>query len=84
MMVFRLAWHKTKRNMEKIIRKQYSRELRLLGIDQLCAYTGMGINQAAEFGKKAKAEVRFGKHVLYDRLVIDQAIEAKRMACIGG
>lgn len=58
-----------------MLRNEYS-DVRLLGIDALCAYIGMGKNRAATFGKKAKAEVRIGRRVLYDRLAIDQAIDA--------
>ncbi len=48
---------------------------RLLGISELTDYIGVGRCTAAEFGKKCGAVVRIGRRVLYDRTVIDQAIE---------
>lgn len=51
---------------------------RLLGISELTDYIGVGHCTAAEFGKKCGAVVRIGRRVLYDRTVIDQAIEKER------
>ena len=69
---------KDKRKDNKMLRNEYKGDVRLLGLDALCAYTGMGKNRAAAFGKNAKAEVRMGRRVLYDKVMIDKAIEAKR------
>lgn len=48
---------------------------RLLGITELTDYLGVGHCTAAEFGKKCGAVVRIGRRVLYDRAIIDEAIE---------
>lgn len=52
---------------------------RLLGIDDLCEYMGLGRCTAAEFGKRNGAVVRIGRRVLYDRSIIDRAIESERL-----
>ena len=44
---------------------------RLLDVNDACIYLSLGRNRAKEFGKKIGAEVKIGKRVLYDRVVID-------------
>ena len=48
---------------------------RMLGIKELCAYTGLGQSMARDFAKQYAAVVKIGRRVLYDRHVIDQAID---------
>lgn len=48
---------------------------RLLTIEQLQAYCGIGRNSAMKFGREAGAEIRIGRRVLFDRERIDKAIE---------
>lgn len=48
---------------------------RLLGINELMSYTSLGRNNALRLGKEAKAMIRMGKRVLYDRKKIDEWID---------
>lgn len=54
--------------------KENTMQPRLMGVKQLQAYTGLGMNRAAELGKQAGARVRYGSRVLYDRLKVDAYI----------
>ena len=51
-------------------------EPRLLSIKQLMEYTGLGRHSADRLGQAAQAKIRQGKNVRYDRLRIDQHIDA--------
>ena len=51
-------------------------EKRMLDVKELAVYTGQGITRAGQFGKECGAARRFGRRVLYDRKVIDQALDA--------
>ena len=50
-------------------------EIRMFDVQGLCAYMSMGRTRAVEFAKAAGAERRFGKRCLYDRRVIDAALD---------
>ena len=50
-------------------------EIRLMGIEQLCAYIGLGKTAAAEWGKRIGANVKLGKRSLYDKRIVDKAID---------
>lgn len=50
---------------------------RLLDVKELAAYTGLGLTRAAEYGKALGAVYRIGRRVLYDRKIIDRAIDNK-------
>lgn len=50
-------------------------EVRLLSEKQLCVYTGLGRSKAREFGEKCGAVKRIGARVLYDKKIIDKAID---------
>ena len=66
---------------EKMRKRNISENIsakRLLGIGELTDYLGVGHCTAADFGKQCGAVVRIGRRVLYDRAVIDQAIEEER------
>ena len=52
---------------------------RLMGINELSQYLGVGLNTAKKFGRDHNAVVTIGTRVLYDRAVIDKAIEVKRV-----
>lgn len=52
---------------------------RLMGINELSQYLGVGLNTAKKFGRDHKAVVTIGTRVLYDRAVIDKAIEFERV-----
>ncbi|GEM_PF-1381071 len=49
---------------------------RLLSVKELMAYSGLGRNRAAEWGKEIHAEKRIGRRVFYDRLIVDKAIDS--------
>lgn len=48
---------------------------RLIDTATLCSYLSLGRHSAQEFAKKAGAERRFGKRLLYDKHVIDKALD---------
>ena len=50
-------------------------ETRLLDVTALCAYLSMGKNRATEFGEQCGAKRKFGKRTLYDKRVVDKALE---------
>lgn len=50
-------------------------EVRMLDADALSIYIGMGKTRAVEFGEKCGAKRKFGKRALYDKKVIDKAID---------
>lgn len=50
-------------------------DVRLLNERQLCTYIGLGRNKAMEFGEKCGAFKRIGARVLYDKKIIDKAID---------
>ena len=52
-------------------------EPRYLGIKDLCSYTGLGMNSAAELGKAAGARLRFGKRVMFDKQKVDNYLTAQ-------
>lgn len=51
------------------------RQTRLLNLDQLCLYIGMGKNNARKFAADAEAVRKFGKSVRYDRKMIDHYLD---------
>lgn len=48
---------------------------RLLDVREVCAYCGIGLCRAREWGKAIGAERRIGRRVLYDRFAIDAEID---------
>lgn len=50
------------------------REKRLLNIKEVCTYTGIGQTQARKYMEEIGAVRHFGRRVLFDKNVIDQAI----------
>ena len=52
-------------------------EKRLLNIKEVCTYTGIGQTQARKYMEEIGAVKRFGRRVLFDKNVIDQAISNK-------
>lgn len=51
---------------------------RLLHLNELQIYIGLGRNKAIEWGKSIKADVHIGRRVLYDRVVIDKVLDEMR------
>lgn len=51
---------------------------RLINLELLRAYTGLGEKRAAQFGREAQAVIRYGTRVLYDREQIDRYIDQLR------
>ena len=56
-------------------RKLGSSEKRLLDAAELCTYLGLGKTYAIEFGKRIGAEKKAGRRCLYDKMVIDHALD---------
>jgi hypothetical protein len=50
-------------------------EVRLLSEKQLCTYTGLGRSKARAFGEKCGSVKRIGARVLYDKKILDKAID---------
>ena len=49
-------------------------EKRLLNIKEVCTYIGVGQTQARRYMEDIGATRRFGKRVLFDKHIIDDAI----------
>lgn len=60
--------------MNKQIVKGEIAEKRLLNIEEVCIYTGLGQTNARRYMETIGATRRFGKRVLFDKHVIDKAI----------
>ena len=50
-------------------------EARLMDLETLTAYLSLGRNKAAEFGRECGAEKHIGRRCLYDKKIIDDAID---------
>lgn len=50
-------------------------EARMMDLNALTAYLSLGRNKAAEFGKECGAEKHIGRRCLYDKRIIDEAID---------
>lgn len=61
--------------MEKRERSTMSHGARLIDLPDLAEYLSLGKNKAAEFGKECGAEKHIGRRCLYDRKVIDEALD---------
>ena len=48
---------------------------RMFDVPDLCAYLNMGRTRAVEYAKQIGAERRFGRRCLYDRIIIDKALD---------
>lgn len=48
---------------------------RLMTMKELRAYTGMGRTRACQWGKAIGACRHFGSRILFDRLIVDAAID---------
>lgn len=48
---------------------------RMLNAKETCAYLGLGMNRGVEFAKSIGAERKFGRRCLYDKTVIDKALD---------
>ncbi len=62
-----------KMNKMNIANAMYAK--RLLSVKGLCAYIGMGQTKAEAWAREHGALIRIGRRVLYDRVVIDKAID---------
>ena len=50
-------------------------EVRMMDVQGLCAYMSMGRTRAVEFAKAAGAEKRVGRRCLYDKRILDLALD---------
>lgn len=48
---------------------------RMLTVKELCSYTGRGRVQAVRWGREIGAAVQFGRHVVFDRHIIDRELD---------
>ena len=55
--------------------KKTEAEVRMLDVNALCAYLSMGKTRATEFGENCGAKRKLGKRTLYDKRIIDKAID---------
>ena len=53
---------------------------RLLNVVELCEYIGLGKTKATEWGKAIGADKRIGRRLLFDRTIIDRAIDQDTLA----
>ena len=60
----------TRKSMEEI------NNSRLLNLNDLMMYIGVGRNKAIDFGKESSSIVRIGRRVLYDRERVDKYIDS--------
>lgn len=51
-------------------------ESRLMDTEELRAYTNLGRNNAMKLGENARARVKIGKRILYDRRKIDDYLDS--------
>lgn len=58
--------------MRKRMIDNESMQPRFINIDEFMAYTGLGRNTAAKFGKDIGCVMRVGRRVLYDTRKADQ------------
>lgn len=52
-------------------------EKRLLNIKKVCIYTGIGQTRARQYMDEIGATKQFGRRVLFDKTIIDMAINNK-------
>lgn len=52
-------------------------EKRMLNIKEVCTYTGIGQTRARQYMDEIGATKRFGRRVLFDKTVIDAALNEK-------
>lgn len=50
-------------------------EVRMMDVQGLCSYMSMGRTRAVEFAKAAGAEKRVGRRCLYDKRILDRALD---------
>lgn len=50
-------------------------EKRLLDVNEVCVYLSLGRNRGVEFAKSVGAERKIGRRALYDKKVIDKALD---------
>ena len=48
---------------------------RLLNVAELQEYVGLGKSKSIEWGKAIGAEKRIGRRLLFDRVIVDKAID---------
>lgn len=50
-------------------------EKRMLDATEVCAYLGLGRNRGIEFAKSIGAERKIGRRSLYDKRILDKALD---------
>lgn len=55
------------------------KDKRLLNINEVCTYIGIGQTQARKIMQEIGAVRRFGRRILYDKIVIDTYLDSMGM-----
>lgn len=63
--------------MRKRIENRTTTEKRLLSIGEVCTYLGVGQAQARKYMDEIGAVKKFGRRVVFDKLIIDTALNNK-------
>lgn len=63
--------------MRKLSERGSISEKRLLNIKEVCTYIGVGETQARAYMDEIGATKRFGRRVLFDKQIIDEALNRK-------
>ena len=61
--------------MKERTRTENMSAVRLFDTHELCTYIGMGRNSAVAFARKCGAEKRIGRRLLFDRAILDKALD---------
>lgn len=61
--------------MNERMRVSGMNEKRLLDANEVCVYLSLGRNRGIEFAKSVGAERKIGRRSLYDKKVIDKALD---------
>lgn len=56
--------------------KTFNQERRLLDVSETCSYLNLGRSKGIEFAKSVGAERKIGRRCLYDKKVLDAALDA--------
>ncbi len=62
--------------MNERIRETSGCEKRMFDANETCVYLGLGRNKGIEFAKSVGAERKIGRRCLYDKKVLDAALDA--------
>lgn len=61
--------------MNERIKETLMCEKRMFDANETCTYLGLGRNKGIEFAKSVGAERKIGRRCLYDKKVLDKALD---------